>query len=78
MHNPYYRYRHPEIAKPTELIDQQDDNISSDEDLDNLYQNKLPLYGPHIKEMYNQQKMAKQKLDEGMIVLSLFKCCVQF
>ena len=68
MHNPYYKHRRSEIAKPIESINQQDDNMSSDEDLDNLYQNKLQLYKPHIKQVYYRQKLAEQKRDEGMIL----------
>ena len=78
VENSYYKYRDPDTTDLVESIDQQDDNMSSDEDLDNLYQNKLQLYKPHVIQMYNQHRIAKQKIDEGMIVLSLFKCCVQF
>ena len=69
VENSYYKYRDPDTTDPIESKDQQDDNMSSDEDLDNLYQNKLQLYKPHIIQMYNQQRIAKQKIDQGMIVL---------
>ena len=69
VENSYYKYRDPDTRDQIESKDQQYDNMSCDEDLDNLYQNKLQLYGPHIKQMYNQHRIAKQKLDEGMIVL---------
>ena len=72
MENSYYKYRDPDTTDLVESINQQDDNMSSDEDLDNLYQNKLPLYGPHIKEMYNQHRIAKQKIDKGTLILRLF------
>ena len=41
--------------------------MSSDENMDELYQEKLKFYKPQIRQMYSEYKIAKQKSDEGMI-----------